>query len=172
MAMNIKLINGKHFNASNGFRKIKLFLFLFILLSVQMSVYGQNPPFVPISEPSPFTEVRLSSAAWGDYDNDGDLDVLLAGTPDSVSGITRIYRNDGNDTFVSISAGLTGLFQGAVAWGDYDNDNDLDIVLLPGGITTMTAIWISCLPERPTAPAGYQKFIAMIMEALWKFLPA
>jgi predicted nucleotidyltransferase len=112
-------------------------------MSVHMSVYGQNPPFVPISDPPPFTEVRFSSAAWGDYDNDGDLDVLLTGTPDSTSGISEIYRNDGNDTFVPLSAGLTGVFRGAVAWGDYDNDNDLDILLTgtPDGATGISKIY-------------------------------
>ncbi len=62
--------------------------------------------------------------AWGDYDNDGDLDILLAG--ENLSGfISRVYRND-RGTF-TVSAGLPGAR--SVAWGDYDNDGDLDILL-------------------------------------------
>src|SRR5205085_709276 len=34
-----------------------------------------------------------SATAWGDYDNDGDLDLALAGGLGS--SVTRIYRNDG-----------------------------------------------------------------------------
>jgi predicted nucleotidyltransferase len=72
--------------------------------------------------------VRHSSSAWGDVDNDGDLDILLAGY--SASGeIANVYRNDGAGTFTDIGAGLPGLSFGSVAWGDYDNDGDLDILL-------------------------------------------
>ena len=72
--------------------------------------------------------VAYSSAAWGDYDNDGDLDILLTG--DTGSGrISRVYRNDGEDTFTDIGAGLPGVYYSSVAWGDYDNDGDLDILL-------------------------------------------
>ncbi len=64
--------------------------------------------------------------AWGDYDNDGDLDILLTG---SFGGpVARVYRNTGG-AFVDIGAGLTGVQNGSVAWGDYDNDGDLDILL-------------------------------------------
>ncbi len=63
--------------------------------------------------------------AWGDYDNDGDLDILLTGLGPSIS---RIYRNDGG-TFTDIEAGLPGVNFSSVAWGDYDNDDDLDILL-------------------------------------------
>jgi hypothetical protein len=39
------------------------------------------------------TGVHHSSVAWGDHDNDGDLDILLTG--DTGSGyISKIYRND------------------------------------------------------------------------------
>ncbi len=71
--------------------------------------------------------------AWGDYDNDGDLDILLAGSTGSDSAISRIYRNDGG-TFTDIEAGLPGVFSGSVAWGDYDNDGDLDLLLTTSGI--------------------------------------
>ncbi|MBN1317188.1 MAG: VCBS repeat-containing protein [Anaerolineales bacterium] len=72
------------------------------------------------------TGVYNSSTAWGDYDNDGDLDILLSG--DSGAGyVSLVYRNNGDDAFEDIGAGLMGIRQGAVAWGDYDNDGDLDI---------------------------------------------
>ncbi|MCE9582482.1 MAG: VCBS repeat-containing protein [Planctomycetes bacterium] len=67
------------------------------------------------------------SLAWGDYDNDGDLDFAMTGYDGSV-GISRIYRNDGG-VFTDIAAGLTGVSYGSVAWGDYDNDGDLDLAL-------------------------------------------
>ncbi|MBU4485407.1 MAG: VCBS repeat-containing protein, partial [Candidatus Delongbacteria bacterium] len=67
-------------------------------------------------------------AEWGDYDNDGDLDILLSGRTDDNNDISRIYRND-SGVFTDINAGLTGVSNGKVAWGDLDNDGDLDIVL-------------------------------------------
>ena len=83
------------------------------------------------------------SAAWGDYDNDGDLDILLSGQGwdfdddwyewNAFGWISRVYRNDGDGTFTNIEAGLPGGFLVSVAWGDYDNDGDLDILLTPSG---------------------------------------
>ena len=69
---------------------------------------------------------RRCSVAWGDYDNDGDLDVLLTGPSGGVA--SRVYRNNGG-TFSDIGAGLPGVSISSVAWGDYDNDGDLDILL-------------------------------------------
>jgi len=74
------------------------------------------------------TGVYYSSAVWGDYDNDGDLDILIAGTVSSTSLVSKIYRND-NGSFTDIGAGLPGVNQCSAAWGDYDNDGDLDILL-------------------------------------------
>jgi hypothetical protein len=84
-----------------------------------------------------FTEIeaglpaaKYGSAAWGDYDNDGDLDLVLTGLVQSQysSVISRVYRNDAG-VFTDIAAGLLGVCAGSVAWGDYDNDNDLDLAL-------------------------------------------
>ena len=75
------------------------------------------------------TSVDGSSVAWGDYDNDGDLDILLTGKSSSEGKISKIYRNDGSDIFTDINAGLTGINISSVDWGDYDNDGDLDILL-------------------------------------------
>ena len=76
------------------------------------------------------TDVYHSSVAWGDYDNDGDLDILLCGRTDYSNKVSKIYKNNGNDTFTEQSAiSLVGVEAGAVVWGDYDNDGFLDILL-------------------------------------------
>ncbi|MDA3886368.1 MAG: VCBS repeat-containing protein [Candidatus Delongbacteria bacterium] len=72
--------------------------------------------------------VYRSSVSWGDYDNDGDLDILLTGSNFSESEISKIYRNDSGE-FIDINANLIGVNWGSTAWGDYDNDGDLDILL-------------------------------------------
>ena len=76
---------------------------------------------------------------WGDYDNDGDLDLYLAeeGRDDV------LLRNDGNDTFVDVAStiGLTQyespdgwgtlniMDRGGQTWADWDGDGDLDVLL-------------------------------------------
>ena len=70
------------------------------------------------------------SLAWGDYDNDGDLDLALAGLSYETSFFsTKVYRNDGAGVFTDIAAGLPGVYRCSLAWGDYDNDGDLDLAL-------------------------------------------
>ncbi len=87
-----------------------------------------NSTFVEQSSIS-LTGVVHSSVMWGDYDNDGDLDVLLTGN--SGSGfITKIYDNEGGNVFAENGTlNLPGVHKGKAIWGDYDNDGDLDILL-------------------------------------------
>lgn len=67
--------------------------------------------------------VTYSSLAFGDYDNDGHLDLGIMGLVDSL----YMYRNDGA-TLIKNSTNIFSIYDGAFAWGDYDNDGDIDIV--------------------------------------------
>lgn len=71
---------------------------------------------------------QQSSADWGDYDNDGDIDLLLS-TSDETKRFTFIYRNDTGkfvDSQVRFPEGRSSL--GQAKFCDFDNDGDLDVV--------------------------------------------
>ncbi|MFZ0455694.1 MAG: FG-GAP-like repeat-containing protein [Ignavibacteriaceae bacterium] len=74
--------------------------------------------------------MEFSSIDWADYNNDGKLDFILTGNAtDSSKGVTKIYRNDGDDVFTEVKSNLTGVENGSVSWGDLDNDGDQDTLL-------------------------------------------
>ena len=101
------------------------------------------------------TGVRSGSAAWGDYNSDGRLDILLTGS--NASGrVGKVYKNNGNDTFSAVTTtGLPAVSNSSVAWGDFNSDGKLDILL--NGYTTArlakvyrneTATW-NTVPNAP-----------------------
>ena len=71
---------------------------------------------------------ELRGLSWGDYDGDGDIDLLGGSTP--TDKLTRVLRNDGGKfTDVAAEIGLTipGRSARQTNWVDYDNDGDLDV---------------------------------------------
>ncbi len=84
-----------------------------------------------------FDNIHLGQAAFGDYDGDGDLDIALSGATASGVGTLSLYVNQaGSFTEDAAQPALRAenLRYSALAWGDVDNDGDLD--LIASGITT------------------------------------
>ena len=89
-------------------------------------------------------------ASWGDYDNDGDLDLLIAISGAQLDAGSKaqaniLYRNDAG-TLTQVAAGeLTTdtLYTQTSAWGDYDNDGDLDVYIgNSGGLSEVNLSYI------------------------------
>ena len=71
-----------------------------------------------------------SGSSWGDYDNDGDLDLFVANGAYIESQDNFLYQNNGDGNFIRISSGdivNDGGNSWSSNWGDYDNDGDLDL---------------------------------------------
>ncbi|MDY0000354.1 MAG: CRTAC1 family protein [Polyangia bacterium] len=99
--------------------------------------------FTDVSEEAgrPYDFFPTEGAAWGDFDNDGCVDLYLANyeTPTSwTAGVLGVgtpdylFRNNGDGTFTDVSedSGIRGfpdLCGRGVAWADYDDDGWIDI---------------------------------------------
>jgi hypothetical protein len=68
--------------------------------------------------------------AWGDYDNDGDIDLYLPQIYDIDYAYSFLYSNNGDGTFtdVTVEADVRVWDTYAGCWADYDNDGDLDLI--------------------------------------------
>lgn len=90
--------------------------------------------FVEVADQAGIGDRGVSySAAWGDYNGDGFIDLFVT----YVNRSDILYRNKGDGTFenASLEAGIHDVedsaAEGAV-WGDYDNDGDLDLFVANG----------------------------------------
>ena len=91
---------------------------------------------------SAMKNVRSNDAAFLDFDNDGFLDLLIAGESSEKDGKgVFLYHNDGKENFTDVSQLLPeDLKSGSkIAIFDYNDDGDLDIVIarLNGGISLL-----------------------------------
>ena len=97
---------------------------LSIVLVLPVFIYGQT--FV--DQVNNLPALQLGSAAWADYDQDGDEDVAIVGFSSQVAEQGFIFRND-NGIFTVVDTNILHVFYGSVNWGDYDNDHDLDLLI-------------------------------------------
>jgi hypothetical protein len=85
-------------------------------------------PYDPFAQP----DWCETAPAWGDYDNDGDLDIYVSHIYEtSVRNSSTLYSNDGDRTFTDTTTAHGfdfGLYHDySTAWCDYDQDGDLDL---------------------------------------------
>lgn len=92
-------------------------------------LYKNNGDATFTLEPNGITGTALTGMDWGDYDFDGDLDIVVTGKGAGCGlYIGRVYKNEG-DYFLDAGAGIKSLTRGSAQWGDFDNDGDIDILM-------------------------------------------
>ena len=117
-------------------KKVHILILFYLFLLSSSSVYANTYLFENSTWEGDLTAVQWASQAWGDVDNDSDMDLALIGCT-SLSGsncdgyLSKIYINNGinlteNPTW---QANLTAVNYGSIAWGDVDNDGLLDLAL-------------------------------------------
>jgi hypothetical protein len=79
----------------------------------------------------PFGGIYDGSISMGDYDNDGDLDIVSSGN----EKYTTLYTNNGSGSFSDYYSDpeshiLNLWYDPSVVWIDLDNDTDLDLILM------------------------------------------
>lgn len=99
------------------------------------------------------------SAAWADYDGDGNVDMFVGQSNTSGSEPGQygdVLKGDGTGSFTNESV-ATGLddpgFHQNVAWADIDNDRDLDLILAMEGPTEKHEIYLQG-PSGTFTPVG------------------
>ncbi|WP_455498116.1 FG-GAP-like repeat-containing protein [Coprobacter sp.] len=76
-----------------------------------------------------------SNVAWGDFDNDGKLEIVYSGNNEHLSTSqqksTLLYKYAGNDVFERKESPFDACYYACPVWFDYNNDGLLDL-FVPG----------------------------------------
>ena len=136
-----------------------------ILYANQLVETGSSD-FVAVTDSGLADFGRNITAAWADYDEDGDLDVYLAkhGRCNDVFGDNedRLFRNDGG-TFTDVTestlcVGCFALTDGlgfAPGWFDFDNDGDLDLYVVNDDINDIHSGNVLWRNDGPDGAGGW-----------------
>ncbi|HCA43488.1 MAG TPA: hypothetical protein DEP28_09585 [Bacteroidetes bacterium] len=99
------------------------------------------------------------SGSWGDYDNDGDMDVFVANHGNRPNAL---YRNDGNLLFTKVNSTVINNDSGyhaSSSWVDIDNDGDIDMFVTqaygPPGVRLKNKLYKNLLME--TSSPNFEK---------------
>ncbi len=96
-----------------------------------------------IQVPGPFKGLSNGTIEWGDYDHDGDMDILTTGKNIKNQLETIIYKNN-NGKFSIIYPDIPGVYYGCARWGDVNGNGWLDILIMGNnGKGPFTALFIN-----------------------------
>ena len=129
-------------------KNVGLFLMLLFMTPFLTSVkaQSQDQPFVDVTSAAGIGAKHEAfwdgkggdgylgvGQAWGDYDNDGWVDLYLTGN----LAPNTLYHNNGNGTFsqseLSSVVSMPDSLSGGAVWADYDNDGWRDLYVLSRG---------------------------------------
>ena len=99
---------------------------------------NRDGTFTRVSAPPFTTDMAISQGcSWGDYDNDGQLDLVVCNN----NAGNFLYHNEGQGKFTKVTAGPiagTAVPSSGSAWADYDNDGFLDLfIAVRGGVNLL-----------------------------------
>lgn len=99
---------------------------LFVILTTHAQVFQE-------ANNSNLVAGSSGECVFADVDSDNDLDVLIVSS--SFPPIANLYINDGTGVFTEdTNVPFTGVEDGAAAFLDVDDDNDLDVIICGGQI--------------------------------------
>ena len=85
-----------------------------------------------------FTGVVAPASTFGDYDKDGDLDLLVTGGYGENKISAKLYKNEGDGEYTEVSdTNFEAVKNGSSNMIDIDNDGDLDIFITGDNDTTV-----------------------------------
>ncbi|MDG2128067.1 MAG: CRTAC1 family protein [Fuerstiella sp.] len=125
---------------------------IFVCRGAWLGDKGREPNSLLRNDAGRFTDVTFEvglgneawpckSAAWADFDNDGDLDLYVGNESDErISAPTQLFRNDGQAGFTDVSraVGLSEkMFVMGAVWGDYNDDRYPDLFVSVSGVNRL-----------------------------------
>ncbi|HSG68659.1 MAG TPA: FG-GAP-like repeat-containing protein [Bacteroidales bacterium] len=137
----------------------------------QSRVYKNNGGVSFTSLTVTFSGVSDGSSFWGDFDNNGSLDIIIAGRYKSVSNppplpedpFIKVYFNQGGGSFTPQLIDLPAPDHNCIVRGDWDNDSDLDLLLTGSFVSSIGGVEDKCaifsnntlnVNNPPSAPTG------------------
>src|SRR5437660_547546 len=105
---------------------------ILVLTNVQTEIAGSYTVAITNVDGAVTSAGYSGGDTWGDFNNDGFLDLFVFNGQEGRADVPSLYRNERDGTFTKVTSGppvndVTEPF--SACWGDYDNDGNLDLFL-------------------------------------------